>query len=185
MHMGRLEMSDPLNSTFQPQSIDSFVANLIGMHCWTGRRSCSINHWQIYSFWICMNIELLLNSASDDDDDETLSISLSIEKEANNNNHNHHCPVSVLSSSGASSLTMPSPNRPMTPMTQGLIIPPPPSSDGIVIKTQRPSTPSTTLDDKDGNDSEGRNFSIFLQIFDRRLIPQWPEKKRQNIISFR
>ncbi|XP_045034714.1 LIM/homeobox protein Lhx5 [Daphnia magna] len=99
--------------------------------------------------------ELLLNSASDDDDDETLSISLSIEKEANNNNHNHHCAVSVLSSSGASSLTMPSPNRPLTPMTQGLIIPPPPSSDGIVIKTQRPSTPSNTLDDKDGNDSEG------------------------------
>jgi hypothetical protein len=102
-----------------------------------------------------MNIELLLNSASDDDDDETLSISLSIEKEANNNNHNHHCPVSVLSSSGASSLTMPSPNRPLTPMTQGLIIAPPPSSDGIVIKTQRPSTPSNTIDDKDGNDSEG------------------------------
>ena len=53
---------------------------------------------------------------------------------------------------------MPSPNRPMTPMTQGLIIPPPPSSNdmgGIVIKPQRPSTPSTTIDDKDGNDSEG------------------------------
>lgn len=112
-----------------------------------------------------MNIELLLNSASDDDDDETLSISLSIEKEANNNNHNHHCAVSVLSSSCASSLTMPSPNRPLTPMTQGLIIPPPPSSDGIVIKTQRPSTPSNTLDDKDGNDSEGKHRHRPLRSF--------------------
>lgn len=110
--------------------------------------------------------ELLLNSASDDDDDETLSISLSIEKEANNN-HNHHCPVSALSSSGASSLTMPSPNRPMTPMTQGLIIPPPPSNDnGIAIKPQRPSTPSTTIDDKDGNDSEGNISPLIHHAFE-------------------
>ena len=104
--------------------------------------------------------ELLLNSASDDDDDESLSITMSMEKEANNNNHNHHCTMGALSSSGASSLTMPSPNRPLTPMSQGLIIPPPPS-DGIIIKSQRPSTPSTNMDDKDGNDSEG----IYLFFF--------------------
>ena len=105
-------------------------------------------------------------SASDDDDDESLSLSL--EKEANNNqhNHSHHCTIGALSSSGASSLTMPSPNRPMTPMTQGLIIPPPPSAEsgigigiGIINKShQRPSTPSTNMDDKD--DSEGTYTAI-------------------------
>lgn len=105
--------------------------------------------------------DLLLNSASDDDDDESLSISLSgMEKETNNNSHSHHCTMGTLSSSGASSLTMPSPNRPLTPiMSQGLIIPPPPSDSIINIKSQRPSTPSNHMDDKDANDSEGIKYS--------------------------
>jgi hypothetical protein len=67
---------------------------------------------------------------------------------------------------------MPSPNRPMTPMTQGLIIPPPPSESGIIINNkshQRPSTPSTNImDDKDVNDSEGiftSNVIITLVTF--------------------
>ncbi len=111
-------------------------------------------------------LDLLLNSASDDDDDESLSISLSgMEKETNNNSHSHHCTMGTLSSSGASSLTMPSPNRPLTPiMSQGLIIPPPPSDSIINIKSQRPSTPSNHMDDKDGNDSEGIEYNYGSKV---------------------
>jgi len=81
--------------------------------------------------------------ASDDDEDENL-MSLSMEKEANNNNHNTSSSTGALNTNG---LTLASP-RPTTPMT-GLA---PPLLD---IKSQRPSTPSTTIDDKDPNDSEG------------------------------
>ena len=91
-------------------------------------------------------IELLLNSASDDDEDENL-MSLSMEKEANNNNNNNSSSTGALNTNG---LTLASP-RPTTPMT-GLA---PPLLD---IKSQRPSTPSTTIDDKDPNDSEGNEF---------------------------
>lgn len=95
-----------------------------------------------------------------------MSVSLSMEKETNNNHHSHHCTMGVLSSSGASSLTMPSPNRAMTPiMSQGLIIPPAPS-DGIMgIKSQRPSTPSNHIDDKDGNESEGELQKVTIMCY--------------------
>ena len=85
-----------------------------------------------------LGAELLLNSASDDEDDENL-MTMSIEKEANNNS---------TTTLNTNSLTLPSP-RPVTPIINSLV---PPLSD---VKPQRPTTPSMTIDDKDGNDSEG------------------------------
>ena len=114
----------------------------------------------------CLLTELLLNSASDDEDEENL-MPLSMEKEANNNNNvinNSHS----LHGNGLH----PSP-RPTTPIIahgghlqaqQSAM----PMSD-MKSAIQRPSTPSTTIDDKDGNDSEGNQLDTLMHSICGRL----------------
>ena len=97
-------------------------------------------------------------------------------KEANNNtnhsNNNNNNNGNNNSGSNGVGLGL-GVGRPATPLAPPPLPPPPPSMAGADVKT--PATPSTNMDDKDGNDSEGRclvffSFLLLKSSFQKRAL---------------